>query len=611
MPSASVLYSKPRGGHGRLEIDFVGPGANVVLKTETIEHRLGSDLPPRYLDLLEIAACVFCADSSVSRGTLSQPRDGRTWRREFQFSVSVREPSFWEQSEVRTLLKDAIKFMTDDKVEFAFAQAPSSANLQTYFPFDNEAEEFTVQEVVLFSGGLDSLSGALDTLVNREGRIALVTHLSAPKVHARQRELVELLRRRHPGRLLWIPVAVHRKGSRGSESTQRSRSILFSALGFVIARMLGASAVRFFENGIVSQNLSISRPIVGTLASRTTHPATIHKLSLLLQIVADQSFEVTNDYEWMTKTEVVARLLEHGGRDLIDKTVSCNHVFQRRKEHPHCGSCTQCLDRRFAVLANGLGPSDPGHAYAVDPIFGEHPSERGQVLAVDWTRHACDLSEVSETDFARNYLAELTRLARGRATLGETLDKSLAMHRRHGKSVRQVLGTLDRRSIARAEPRSLARLFTDHPRPSEPIESAAVLSVDPPGEETRIDWAVRDEMLPLEVECQLPDEVRVVGLDAFTGVPARLLRELLDMYRDDRDQGRAKETYRSLPASTLADRLGIDVEYVRQIVRRIRNDLSSAYRAVTDARPPPSLLVKTVPKKGYRIDPGTILRKET
>ena len=63
---------------------------------------------------------------------------------------------------------------------------------------------------------------------------------------------------------------MHKKKWMNLESTQRSRSFLYIAIGAAIAEMLGKSCVRFYENGVISLNLPICAQVVGAKATRTT-----------------------------------------------------------------------------------------------------------------------------------------------------------------------------------------------------------------------------------------------------------------------------------------------------------------------------------------------------
>src|SRR4029450_13161880 len=64
-----------------------------------------------------------------------------------------------------------------------------------------------------------------------------------------------------------------------AEFTQRTRTFLFSAIGCVVAEMMGCARIRFFENGIMSFNLPISPQIVGSRATRSTHPRALCQMT--------------------------------------------------------------------------------------------------------------------------------------------------------------------------------------------------------------------------------------------------------------------------------------------------------------------------------------------
>jgi hypothetical protein len=137
---------------------------------------------------------------------------------------------------------------------------------------------------------------------------------------SRQSNLVEALRA-HVGRhrLFHVPVWVNTDQAIGKEFTQRSRSFLYAALGFVVARIFGLFRIRFFENGVVSLNLPIAPHGLGSRASRTTHPQVISGFSKLFSALVQASFTVQNPFLWKTKTEIVRMIAEHGCASLISK----------------------------------------------------------------------------------------------------------------------------------------------------------------------------------------------------------------------------------------------------------------------------------------------------
>jgi hypothetical protein len=168
--------------------------------------------------------------------------------------------------------------------------------VQSYLEFSGESlEGFAPDEVVLFSGGLDSFAGALEELVAHGKSVALVSHRSASKIASAQQHLVEQVRRRVGlTRALHIPVWTHLDQELSQEPTHRTRSFLFAALGAVTARLFGLDHIKFFENGVVSLNLPPVAQVVGARATRTTHPQALAGFRRVLSELLKRPVDVTN-----------------------------------------------------------------------------------------------------------------------------------------------------------------------------------------------------------------------------------------------------------------------------------------------------------------------------
>src|SRR5690606_31489283 len=281
---------------------------------------------------------------------------------------------------VTAALIDAVEFLTGDRIRFEFAAKPIEPVREPYLPLGGGAGAFEAEEVILFSGGLDSFAGALDALTNRPGNVILVTHRSAQKAVTRQVTIGEFVKGRFGKRVLHLHVRATRARTVSSESTQRSRSFLFACLGHAVARMADARRVSFYENGVVSHNLPISPQVIGTMASRTTHPLVVRKLQAFLDLLDESRIEIRNDFEWLTKTEVLTKVHDLGGSPAIAQTVSCTTLRNETSEVHHCGSCSQCLDRRFAILAAGLEAYDRGEDYRTDVITGARETSRSRTM---------------------------------------------------------------------------------------------------------------------------------------------------------------------------------------------------------------------------------------
>ena len=124
-------------------------------------------LSDRMLDLLELAAYVYCADRMSSRGSKAAV-EYQAWARSFHFVIKVRDHFFWSQSDVSACLSRALQFMTGDR-EYSFTFQAGHSTQRTDM-FDDE--QFRIEsskdlDVALFSGGIDSLAGVLNHLETR------------------------------------------------------------------------------------------------------------------------------------------------------------------------------------------------------------------------------------------------------------------------------------------------------------------------------------------------------------------------------------------------------------------------------------------------------------
>ena len=608
-----VVDADAVAAEGERAIRFHGADPNFEIATDKLSARLMAPVPDRLLDLLEVASAVFAADATVPRGTDLRTNMGEAWRRNFKFRIAVRDPEFWKLPQTRAALIAAAEFLSDDSFEFSFFQAERPVETQTYFPFGPTEDGEPFAHVILFSGGLDSLAGAIETLETSPGRVALVTHQSAQKRMPFQADLARELERRYGSRVLWIPVRARRRRAKVRDTTQRSRSLLFAAIGFAVARMLGATRVSLFENGIVSQNLPISPQVIGSMATRTTHPLGLVRLGELLGHVAGEPVRIDNPFQWLTKTEVVAKLRDHGAADLVGRAVSCSHVFERSRDKPHCGACSQCLDRRFALLAAGMTDGDPFDAYETDVLTGPRPKDASRTLALDWTRHALRLADMDERAFRDQFAGELMRIIDGFPDEpgSAALRKALDLHRRHGRAVGDVISAaiatrMGNDGSAALEPTSLLRMLTEEsvagpklaaPRPRvEPIP-------EPPARQGR---SAGSGIFPLQVELspsEMPPRLVAIGLGAVAGAPVKVVRALKPAHDRDRTEGLLREDFRFTATGDIGAALKMSKEAVTKNVERCRDQLAELHLVVEGAPPAEPLLIQNRPQKGYRLDP--------
>jgi 7-cyano-7-deazaguanine synthase in queuosine biosynthesis len=326
---------------------------------------------------------------------------------------------------------------------FAFEFRPMEVTVEKQLYFENSSDVdwpfYDAERVLLFSGGLDSLAGAAETASAGNG-LVLVSHRPVSTQSRRQRELFAALRTLFPVPMIHVPVWINKDEAMGREPSQRTRSFLYCSLGAIVAASVRAGGVRFFENGIVSLNLPVADEVLRARSSRTTHPQTLDDFRRFFSLVLDRELAVDNPYIFFTKTEVVERIVQRGASRLVGLTCSCAHqgLFQS-KTRWHCGTCSQCIDRRVATLAAGLRNEDTADDYVVDVFSGPRKEGYERNMAVNYVRHGVELARMSEEEIATRFNLEFTRACRPFSRPSEAAQQLIEMHMRHGTTVQRVV----------------------------------------------------------------------------------------------------------------------------------------------------------------------------
>lgn len=365
-----------------IQICQSGASRNLRLEVENISHWLLKNLKPICHDLLEIATFVYYADNSVPRGT---DKDLYTdnWVRNFHFIIPVRELQIWQKPEILTTLIEMLSYLTEDKYSFTFVnreRTPEQLILKDFSKNLPPAPEADC--VALFSGGMDSLSGIIDLYENKKKPI-LISHQSRPTLAALQKKLAGEIRNRCEA---WafphLGVTINRMSNEAKENSQRSRSFLYLALGSIIAHERGFSELSIYENGITSFNLPRSGQTTGTQATRSTHPKAVDYFKTLASILFNTNFKINTPFIWKTRTDVLDVLKRNNVQDLLLLSSSCAHS-RRTLIYPHCGTCSQCVDRRFSVISGGLDSDDELNGYEKNIFIDDLDEGEERIQAIN------------------------------------------------------------------------------------------------------------------------------------------------------------------------------------------------------------------------------------
>lgn len=214
-----------------LHRDFNDINANVSFGYERFV-KTPEEIPEHIIDLLQIASYVFCADRMANRGARDSVAN-TGWARTFNLKIPVRNLPFWDTESVKKTLNDALSFMTGDRrYDFTFvtAQEQSLTDAIIQLSLFNEAESELVNakdaDVMLFSGGLDSLAGAIERLnENPNRKLCLVSHKSSNTSISIRNKLVENLGQAYGDRIIKYGFECRNRDMKTKEETQRTRLI--------------------------------------------------------------------------------------------------------------------------------------------------------------------------------------------------------------------------------------------------------------------------------------------------------------------------------------------------------------------------------------------------
>jgi hypothetical protein len=228
--------------------------------------------------------------------------------------------------------------------------------------------------------------------------------------------------------------------------------------------MFDRDALQFYENGITSFNLPIAEHVIGARASRTTHPRVLASFSRLFSLLLQRNIMVENRFLWLTKSDVVNVIQEHGCSDLIAQTTSCANVRSLAMTTKQCGVCSQCIERRFAVLASGLADSESSDSYAVELFTGAHTKAEDLTMVEQYIARAQRLACLSENAFLADYGQVFRALPYIQGPAAQNATKIFELHRRYGRG---TIDVVDNQLKAHLNQIELSRRWSISPRTLE------------------------------------------------------------------------------------------------------------------------------------------------
>jgi hypothetical protein len=262
----AIVYEKEKPEAGGDEVDlWLQIGKN--LRTgETDFGKHFKRITSLERDLLVLASSIFACDVAAKRGM----REEIT--RDMRLSVPVVNYHAFQAQQKQ--LQRILYILSHDRWTIEFVRVPGEQEAMGEWPRSDG-------KTLLFSGGLDSLAGAVD-LLDEMGiaGVQLASHVTGnPMTRGCQNNLHAYLEGRYGSPIARVPI---RTGGRNDpelqyptdelEVSQRTRSFTFLTIGVLAARRRGMSkVVMIAENGQMAIHVPLSAARVGAFSTHTAH----------------------------------------------------------------------------------------------------------------------------------------------------------------------------------------------------------------------------------------------------------------------------------------------------------------------------------------------------
>jgi len=332
-------------------------------------------------DFIWLAVAVYLADRCSPRYPYGTSGPAH-WRRRIHLEIPVSDPSVWSGAEAE--LAHVLEFLTEDDWTFEFlpGRTEFTAERQGHFRRMRGPE---IEWTSLFSGGLDSIAGALQWLSGTDGVGLLVSGQTHARITAGQELQVAELREQFPNRVEHVGIGYgfpdkNRHELDGFESTQRTRAFMHTALGSVIALMAGNSQLFLFENGFGALNLACDSAQFGSQNSRGTHPVFLRRMAALVSAAFSKPFVIANPFTLSTKAQMLSATSVRNFEKLLQKSFSCDRFPNYNHAQSQCGCCPSCLIRRLSFHASGL--PDDANSYTIDIFRPRRPLRETELLSL-------------------------------------------------------------------------------------------------------------------------------------------------------------------------------------------------------------------------------------
>jgi 7-cyano-7-deazaguanine synthase in queuosine biosynthesis len=321
------------------------PGKNLIIGEKEFCAFFGA---PSSLenDLLTLSSAVMACDIALKRG------ERENISRTFELRIPIVNVHLFLP--LQKELEDLLYLLSYDNWTIDFQRKAGKPEPSSRWKGNNG-------KTLLFSGGLDSLSCAVDEL-SSGSNLVLVSHFTHNRITKLSQETLWELVTKKVGKADRFAFMISGRKTADldfpsdelREESQRTRSFLFLSLSALVARRTGNHRVLYIaENGQMAIHLPLTTARLGAFSTHTAHPEVVAKTQNILGQLLEFPFVIENPYLYKTKGEVIANTVKKLGKR-VSSSVSCWRGSRVQGGNNHCGVCVPCLIRRIALEVNSL-----------------------------------------------------------------------------------------------------------------------------------------------------------------------------------------------------------------------------------------------------------------
>ena len=293
-------------------------GGSYWMGSERLSRAFCRPLSSGMADLLDVAMSIYAADRMSPRDF----KDTSTGQRSIRVQAGVRNLGLWNSAEMTEQIRNLLYWLSEDEWSFQFTKRESVPSLAESKRFLFRLPPEQPVTVSLFSGGLDSLAGfAYHSRPASGGSYALVSGYTQDRLASQQRLQVRRIRSAWRERLtsanteiyhVAVPFGIIKSEGCREERGQRTRALVFLAIGILTALLADTDTLQVYENGIGALNLPLNETQLGVDNYRGVHPRSLIMAEKVFELALGQKVRIKNPCLFQTKAEMCAALSSAG-----------------------------------------------------------------------------------------------------------------------------------------------------------------------------------------------------------------------------------------------------------------------------------------------------------